>query len=73
MYCDLCDNNFCNYYYKRHINTEKHIKNLKILKEKIDEKDYNIYINTCYNNCKTKKYKLNVFMKIKRGKFYITL
>jgi len=76
MFCDLCDNNFCNYYYKRHINTTKHITNLKLLKTQIDEKAYNIYVNTCLNNCKTKKYKLkqsDIFMEVKRGLFIIAL
>ena len=73
MYCDLCNKSFCNYYYKRHLNTDKHIQNLKNFEKEVDREEYQLYINLCNNNCKLEKNReKETTINIKRGEFRIT-
>ncbi len=78
MHCKICDKNFLNYYYRRHIKTVKHRKNLNLFKEKIDdENEYNKYLNEEYSNSKTKTKSNSIvnkcFIKIKYGNFIVKL
>jgi len=72
MYCDLCKANYDMYYYKRHINTIKHLEELEILKEKLNIEEYNEYIKKEHNKCKNKSYKTEKYITITRGKFILT-
>lgn len=72
MYCDLCDSNYDMYYYKRHINTYKHLEELEKLKEKLNTNEYNTYIKNQYNKCKNKTYKIEKYITIKRGTFKLS-
>jgi len=73
MYCDLCEKSFCNYYYKRHLNTDKHIQQLKLFEKKVAPEEYKLYINLCNNNCKLQKHKKREsIINIRKGEFRIT-
>ena len=40
MYCDLCNETYDNYYYKKHLKTKKHIIELNKLKNKVDNEEF---------------------------------
>ena len=44
MHCVLCNINYNMYYFKKHINTIKHIQQLKMLKKKLNFDEYNKHI-----------------------------
>lgn len=72
MYCDICNTNYDNYYYKRHINTKKHLIELEELKKKLNNEEYNKYINKCKNKAKNTKYKKEKHISIQSGCFIIS-
>ncbi len=72
MYCDLCNTTYDNYYYKRHINTRKHLIELEKFKEKYNEIEYIKYIDDCKTKAKNKTYKIEKYIVIKRGEFILS-
>lgn len=74
MYCDLCNETYDNYYYKKHLKTKKHIIELNKLKNKVDNEEFINYITTCKINAKNKTYKItDKYITITRGTFIISL
>jgi len=73
MHCVLCNINYNMYYFKKHINTIKHIQQLKLLKKKLNFDEYNKHIEIEYNKTKITKNKKAKNSKniIKKGNFKI--